>query len=368
MKWTSSLGAAAVLVLAGAAALAQDFTAGKTPAQLFGSDCSECHRSPAGLAKNRDARTLAGFLRQHYTTKADNASSLAAYVSAFSGAAPPAASPARRAAASPRRDADADVARADPRTREEPPLRRRPPVNLSGEGEKRPPQEDAGPQRLPGPPRPPGDIRVSSAPASNGVRETAFARPQRGVPRGRPPVEEAAGRLGGLQGPGGLPDHARSGAGDGAATPREAADPLPRLKAYVTSGQDFETAAADATKNGSGNGPRRRENALGVAPEVPLGTAAEGGTEVPAAAGRPSVMPAPAALSAIPPAALVDQTAGAPAIPPAALVDPTAGAPAVREPVSSATAVPDAPTAPPTGATSSDAGPAPPATATPARK
>src|ERR1700722_19455674 len=47
MKWTSSLGAAAVLVLAGAAALAQDFTAGKTPAQLFGSDCSECHRSPA---------------------------------------------------------------------------------------------------------------------------------------------------------------------------------------------------------------------------------------------------------------------------------------------------------------------------------
>src|ERR1700674_1652617 len=87
MKWTCGLGAAAVLVLAGGAAPAQDFTAGKTPAQLFSSDCSECHRSPAGLAKNRDARTLAGFLRQHYTTKPDTAGALAAYVSGFAGSA-----------------------------------------------------------------------------------------------------------------------------------------------------------------------------------------------------------------------------------------------------------------------------------------
>jgi hypothetical protein len=366
MKWMSCLGSAAVLVLAGAAAHAQDFTAGKTPAQLFSSDCSECHRSPAGLAKNRDARTLAGFLRQHYTTKADNATSLAAYVSAFGGAAPPAASAVRRAAASPRRDADADVARADPRTREEPPLRRRPPVNLAGEGEKRPPQQDAGPQRLPGlpgllgVPRPPGNIRVPGAQASNGVRETALARPQRGVPRGRPPVEEAAGRLGGLPGVPGLPDHARSG--DGASPPGEAADQLARLKAYATSGQGFEAAAADATKNGSGNGRRRRENAVGVAPDVPLGTTAEGGTEAPAAAGGPSVTPAPA-LSGIAPAALVDQTAGAPA---------------VRESVSPAAPVADFPAAPPTGGTPAtpaanpgtpaDVAPAAPTTTTPAAK
>jgi hypothetical protein len=331
MKWISCLGSASALVLAGTAALAQDFTAGKTPAQLFGSDCSECHRSPAGLAKNRDVRTLAGFLRQHYTTKADNATSLAAYVGAFSGAAPPPQSPARRAAAPPRRDADADVAHADPRTREEPPLRRRPPVNLSGEGEKRPPQEDAGPQRSPALPGSPGNVRAPGAPASNGVRETALARPQRGVPRGRVPVEEATGRPGTLPGPpgmGGLPDHARFGVG--AATPGEAADSLSRLKAYVTSGQDIEAAAADAAKIGSGNVRPRRENAVGVAPEVPLGTAAEGGTEAPAAAGDPSVMPAPALST----------------IPPAALADPTAGVAAVREPISSAPPVPDAATAP----------------------
>jgi hypothetical protein len=268
MKWTSSLGAAAVLVLAGAAAPAQDFTAGKTPAQLFSSDCSECHRSPAGLAKNRDARTLAGFLRQHYTTKADNASSLAAYVSAFSGAAPPPGTPARRAAASARRDADSDDARIVPRTRDEPPPRRRPPVNLSGDGEKPRPRDAAAP-------RPPGNIVAPGTPASDGLRQTAAARPQRAVARGRAPAEDAAGRL---------PDHARSGAGDGAAPPGEAADQLSRLKAYVTSGQGFEAAAADAAKNGSGNGRLRRENAVGVAPEVPVGAAAEGGTDAPAAA------------------------------------------------------------------------------------
>ena len=66
--------------LAAGPATAQDFTAGKTTAQLFQSDCSACHRSPAGLAKGRDARSLAGFLREHYTTKEESAAALAAYV------------------------------------------------------------------------------------------------------------------------------------------------------------------------------------------------------------------------------------------------------------------------------------------------
>jgi mono/diheme cytochrome c family protein len=88
MKRISILGWAAEFVLASAAALAQDLTAGKTAAQLFSSDCSACHRSPAGLAKNRDAGALAGFLREHYTTKPDTAGALAAYVSGFGGSAP----------------------------------------------------------------------------------------------------------------------------------------------------------------------------------------------------------------------------------------------------------------------------------------
>src|ERR1700674_5963636 len=76
--WKSALG----LLLVGAAgsAAAQDYTAGKTPAQLFQSDCSACHKSPQGLARSMDQRALVGFLREHYTTKVESAGALASYV------------------------------------------------------------------------------------------------------------------------------------------------------------------------------------------------------------------------------------------------------------------------------------------------
>jgi hypothetical protein len=70
---------------ASAAATAQDLTAGKTPAQLFRSDCAECHRSPGSVAGARDVHALAGFLREHYTSKSETADALAAYVSSFAG-------------------------------------------------------------------------------------------------------------------------------------------------------------------------------------------------------------------------------------------------------------------------------------------
>jgi hypothetical protein len=63
-----------------APAAAQDFSAGKTAAQLFASDCSACHKSPAGLAKGQSASSLTSFLREHYTTRTENASILAAYL------------------------------------------------------------------------------------------------------------------------------------------------------------------------------------------------------------------------------------------------------------------------------------------------
>src|SRR5262249_14646522 len=66
-------------------ASAQDYTAGKTPAQLFASDCSACHKTPQGLAKGRDVRSLTGFLREHYTTKVESASALASYLAGMGG-------------------------------------------------------------------------------------------------------------------------------------------------------------------------------------------------------------------------------------------------------------------------------------------
>lgn len=57
-----------------------DYSAGKTPAQLFSGDCSACHKTPRGLAKQRDSRALTSFLREHYTTKVESAGALAAYL------------------------------------------------------------------------------------------------------------------------------------------------------------------------------------------------------------------------------------------------------------------------------------------------
>jgi hypothetical protein len=68
------------LGLAGAQAQGINIDAGKTPAQIFASDCSVCHKGPRGLAKNRNARSVAEFLRQHYTSSRDQAATMAGYL------------------------------------------------------------------------------------------------------------------------------------------------------------------------------------------------------------------------------------------------------------------------------------------------
>jgi hypothetical protein len=88
-KRICGFGISAALALLSGVALADDLAAGKKPSQVFDSDCSACHRSPAGLAKGRDARTLARFLNEHYTTKPEYASAVAAYLAGLVGSARP---------------------------------------------------------------------------------------------------------------------------------------------------------------------------------------------------------------------------------------------------------------------------------------
>jgi hypothetical protein len=78
----------AACALSGTALAQTDYSAGKSAPQLFGSNCSACHRSPQGLANGRDARTLTGFLREHYTTKVESASLLATYLVGIGGRSP----------------------------------------------------------------------------------------------------------------------------------------------------------------------------------------------------------------------------------------------------------------------------------------
>lgn len=61
-------------------AQAQNLEEGKSSSQLFASTCNACHKSPRGLLKSVAPGSLAGFLREHYTTGSEMASQLASFL------------------------------------------------------------------------------------------------------------------------------------------------------------------------------------------------------------------------------------------------------------------------------------------------
>jgi hypothetical protein len=76
----SRVGRLAVLVIglcvaAGAAQAQSNLDAGKSAAQIFSDTCSACHRSPRELR-----RTSPNFMREHYTSSAQEAGVMAAYL------------------------------------------------------------------------------------------------------------------------------------------------------------------------------------------------------------------------------------------------------------------------------------------------
>jgi hypothetical protein len=218
---------------ASAAAPAQDLTAGKTPAQLFRSDCAECHRSPSGLARTRDVRALANFLREHYTSKSETAGELAAYVSSFAVTGPAVrnrgtgvAAPANGepAPAGQRNRGQRDATAADTRSTASPvedtaPRRRR--SGASGDGETRRAHDDSEV------PRPPGAIPATPASA----RSNARARD------------------------------------DG--EPRDATEPASRPRSHLPSGRSSESANVETGKTGAPKGRKRRHRLDNTEPPAP---------------------------------------------------------------------------------------------------
>jgi hypothetical protein len=70
---------AAVVLLTAIPGHAQsNLDAGKSAAQIFSDTCNACHRSPRELKQ-----TSAGFLREHYTTGAREAATMAAYLASI---------------------------------------------------------------------------------------------------------------------------------------------------------------------------------------------------------------------------------------------------------------------------------------------
>jgi len=81
LRWPLAL--LATLGLAGPAGAQESLDRGKTPAQLFASDCAGCHKSPQGLAKSGGLFGLDGFLREHYTASRETATAIANYLKAM---------------------------------------------------------------------------------------------------------------------------------------------------------------------------------------------------------------------------------------------------------------------------------------------
>lgn len=74
-----------VTLILGPAAGQDSLDKGKTPAQLFASDCSPCHKSPQRLAKSGGLFGLDGFLREHYTASRESAAAIANYLKSMEG-------------------------------------------------------------------------------------------------------------------------------------------------------------------------------------------------------------------------------------------------------------------------------------------
>lgn len=88
---------------------------GKTPAQLFASDCAICHKSPQGLAaKGGGILGLESFLRQHYTASRETAAAIASHLRAAGDA--PAAKLGRTGKRPPKGDDKAKRAEKKPDT------------------------------------------------------------------------------------------------------------------------------------------------------------------------------------------------------------------------------------------------------------
>jgi hypothetical protein len=112
MVLTRRLGSAiAVLTLwtAGLATAQENLDKGKTPAQLYASDCAICHKSPRGLAKRAGRYGLDNFLRAHYTASREAAAAISAYLRAIDR------QPAPRRASSGKRKAKALTPKLPPR-------------------------------------------------------------------------------------------------------------------------------------------------------------------------------------------------------------------------------------------------------------
>lgn len=176
-------------VTAAAPACAQDnLQRGKSPQQLFASDCAICHKSPQGLAKSGGLFGLQGFLREHYTTSRETAAMLARYLEAAGS--PPAA--AERKTPPPRRTSKptADTKPSETKPAEARPAESKPPETKPTESKPSDPKpEEAKIEAKPEPkPEPKPEVKPETTPA----KESSGAEIKSGIAVTPAPADQPA--------------------------------------------------------------------------------------------------------------------------------------------------------------------------------
>jgi hypothetical protein len=102
---------------------------GRTAAQIYTSDCAECHRNPRAVLKTISPGSLPNFLREHYTASRESAAALATYLLSQvpdPKSAAPARAPAKPAVAKPAAGKPGDAKPAEVKSPEAKPAETKP--------------------------------------------------------------------------------------------------------------------------------------------------------------------------------------------------------------------------------------------------
>lgn len=165
----------AMLVIAGSAALVapalaqEDLNRGKTAAQLYASDCVDCHKNPRALGGRNNAGNLAGFLRVHYTASRESAAAIANYLVSLGADARPAAARPAGTAARPRPAAGQEQGKSEQGKSE--------PGKTAPAAEAAKPAEAAAPKPAEAAPEKPAPAPAEPAPAAPSSPPAAPASP-----------------------------------------------------------------------------------------------------------------------------------------------------------------------------------------------
>jgi hypothetical protein len=188
----ATIGLIAALGLAAVPGLARaqtDIDQGKSPAEIFTSDCAVCHKTTRGLAHDKNnSGELSSFLREHYTASKAQAAALAAYVLGAGGtAAVPAAQKPDRA----KTTAVEEPRSGEPKTRAGRPTAK--PEEEAPAAKFERPKEDAKPEGEPASERATGRRETKPATASRGgVRHEAEPTPPHETPAPEPAATASA--------------------------------------------------------------------------------------------------------------------------------------------------------------------------------